>query len=164
MDKLRISIFAASLIAVGWTIPIHAQMATMDEALTVANNWVELIIQKKGGWGDANSAFVYDIQEFKRGNRTIGYFFNVKPVGYIVVSLRKELEPVKAYSAKCNLDPQSNEGMADLLKGKMLGIINAIEKRFGPLHLARTQDVGRIVEINYREAWAELQGDVSKLD
>jgi hypothetical protein len=164
MENLRITILIASLLAVGLTIPIHAQMAAMDEALTVANNWIDLIIQKKGGWGDANTAYVYDIQEFKRGNRTIGYFCNVNPVGYIILSLRKELAPVKAYSAKCNLDPQSDEGMADLLKGKMLGIINAIEKQAGPLQSARTENVSRIVEINYRDAWAELQGDVSKLD
>jgi hypothetical protein len=161
MENIRNKILVALLIAAGLTLPIQAKMATMDEALNVASNWIELVIQKKGGWGDANDAFVQDIQEFKQGQRTIGYFCNVNPVGCIIVSLRKELAPIKAYSARCNLDPTSNEGMADLIKGKMEEILNVIEQQAGPIQTARTEDVGRLVEINYSNAWAELEGDIS---
>jgi hypothetical protein len=161
MENLRNKIMVALLIAVGLTIPIQANMATMDEAITVASNWIDLVIQRKGGWGDANTAFLQDIKEFKSGHRTIGYFCNVKPVGYIIVSLRKELAPIKAYSARSNLDPTSGEGMADLLKGKMEGILNAIEQQTGPIQSARTEDVSALVEINYSNAWAELEGDIS---
>jgi len=161
MENLRIKILLALLIAVGLTLPIQAKMATMDEALNVASNWIDLVIQKKGGWGDANSAFVQDIQEFKQDQRTIGYFCNVKPLGYIIVSLRKELAPIKAYSARSDLDPASSEGMADLIKGKMEGILNAIEQQAGPIQTARTEDVSRLLEINYGNAWAELEGDIS---
>jgi len=161
MENLRNKILVALLIAVGLTIPIQAKMATMDEALNVASNWIDLVIQKKGSWGDANTAFIQDIQEFKQGQRTIGYFCNVEPVGYIIVSLRKELAPIKAYSARCNLDPAFGEGMADLIKGKMEEILNAIEQQAGPIQTARTEDVSRLVEINYGNAWAELEGDIS---
>jgi hypothetical protein len=133
MKNIRKIIMVALLMTVGlMTIPIQAQMATTNEALTVANNWIDVIIQKKGGWGDANSAYVESIEEFNRGGRTVGYFCNVKPVGHIVLSLRKELAPVKAYSAKSNLDPKSEEGMADLIKGKMEDILKVIEQKAGP--------------------------------
>lgn len=161
MENLRNKILLALLIAMGLTITIQAKMATMDEALNVASNWIDLVIQKKGGWGDANTAFVQDIQEFKQGQRTIGYFCNVKPIGYIIVSLRRELAPIKAYSDRSDLDPTSTEGMADLIKGKMEEILNAIEQQAGPIQTARTEDVSRLVEINYSNAWAELEGDIS---
>jgi hypothetical protein len=81
-----------------------------------------------------------------------------------VLSLRKELAPVKAYSARCDLDPKSEEGMADLIKGKMEDILKAIEQKAGPIQSARTEDVANIVEINYSNSWANLQGDISTVD
>ena len=40
----------------------------------------------------------------------------MKPTGYIVISLHKELSPIKFYSEVSDLEPESNEGMADLIK------------------------------------------------
>ncbi len=87
-------------------------MATRNEALTVASNWITMIIQKKGDWGGSETAEIDEIHEFKRGERVLGYLFRVKPRGYIIVPLRKEMAPVKAYSAKSDLDPESEEEMA----------------------------------------------------
>jgi hypothetical protein len=160
MKKLMLSILIVCLAVMGTWSPVRAQMATMDEALTVARNWIRVIIQKKGDWGGYETAEVFEIQEFKRGERFVGYFCRVNPKGYIVVSLRRELAPVKAYSAVNDLDPESEEGMADLLKGSMERILNRInqvmrlEKAGGP------ERVTDILEIDYRDAWGELEGDV----
>lgn len=164
MDKLKNTILIASLVLVGLTIPVRAEMATMDEALTVAKNWVTMIIHHEGDWGGSKSAVVEAIQEFKRGNRVVGYFCRVKPKGYIVVSLRKELAPVKAYSATGYLDPESEEGMADMLKSDMERPLNAIEKELGPIKSARTEDVQRILKVNQRSAWEELEPDVQTFE
>jgi len=161
MKNIRNTILVAFLLFAGLTMPIRAKIATMSEALTVANNWISVTIQEKGGWGDANMAYVEDIQEFRRWRRMIGYFCNVKPRGFIVISLRRELAPVKAYSTRSNLDPECEEGMADLIKGRMEGILDTIEKLVGPVQTARTGDVANIVEIDYSSAWAELEGDIS---
>jgi len=160
MDKLRNTILIASLVLVGLTIPVRAEMATMDEALTVANNWINLIVQKTGSWGDANTAYVEDIQEFKRGKRVVGYFCRVKPKGYIVVSLRKELAPVKACSSTGYLDPESEEGMADMLKGRMERMLDAIEQQPAPNRSGTDPNVQSTVRIDYRPAWEELEPDV----
>jgi len=164
MKNIRKTILIALLLVAGLTMPIRAKIATTNEALTVANNWIRMIIQEKGGWGDAKTAFVKDIEEFKRGRRMIGYFCNVKPSGYIVISLRRELAPVKAYSVRSNLDPDCEEGMPDLIKGRMERILDTIEKLVGPVHTARTEDVANIVEIDYSSAWAELEGDISTVE
>ena len=135
------------------TPSVPAQTATMDEALIVAENWIERIVLNQENWGCYDWAQVADIQEFKRADRVIGYFCRIEPVGFIIVSLRKELAPVKAYSADCNLDPDCDEGMADLIKMKMEAILDAIEQ---PIQLQGAGSVQDILEIDYRPAWDEL--------
>jgi len=161
MKKLPITILIASLLVTCLTSHIQAQMAEREQALTVAKNWIQLIIHKKGNWGGSPTAEIEEIQEFKRGDRVIGYFCQVKPKGHIIVSLRKELAPVKAYSATCDLNPQSNKGLVDLVKGKMERIVDQIEQRFGPVNQVRSEDLERILEIDYRQSWDELErGDL----
>jgi len=135
-------------------------MATWGEALTVANSWIARIMETEGYWGGYDRAEVEYIQEFTRNGRVIGYFCRVNPVGFIVVSLRKELAPVKAYSAECNLDPESNEGMADLLKMKMEGLLDAIEQPIRLFGVDAGADVQGLLEIDYRPAWDKLCGEV----
>ena len=163
MKRLILKILIVCLAIMGRGLPVRAQMATMDEALTVATNWITVIIQKKGDWGGSETAEVDEIQEFKRGDRVVGYFCRVKPMGYIVVSLRKELAPVKAYSAKSDLDPKSEEGMADLLKGSMERILDRVEQVIDPDKADGTEELSDILEIDYRNAWNELEGDVEAL-
>ncbi len=160
MRNAIITFMFLSLVIIGVSSPVRAEMATMDEGLTVAKNWITLIIEKKGDWGGSGIAEVKAIQEFKRGERVIGYFCHVKPRGFIVISLRRELAPVKAYSAVNDLDPKSDEGMADIIKGGMERILNAIEQKIGPLESVRPEDLESILEINYRGAWDELGVDV----
>ena len=160
MKRLVLTILIASLAVMGLSSPVIAEMATMDDALTVANNWITLIIEKKGDWGGSETAEVEEIQEFKRGERVIGYFCHVKPKGYIVISLHKELVPVKAYSAKHNLDPESDEGMADLVKGGLERVLNSIEEQLGPVETLQTTDLEKHLEVNYRQSWQQLTDDV----
>jgi hypothetical protein len=165
MKKPIIITLIACLAIVGLASPVRAQsvaeMVTRDEARTVAQNWITLIIQKKGDWGGSETAEVEEIQEFKRGERVLGYFCSVKPQGFIVISLRKQLAPVKAYSAISNLDPRSDEGLADVIKGGMERVLNAIERQIGPMESVRSQDLENILEINYHQSWEELGGDAA---
>jgi len=159
MEKLKNTILIALLLVIGLTLPLRAQKATINDALTVANNWVSLILDKKGAWGDANTAYVEDIKELKRGGRTLGYFCQVWPKGYIIVSLHKKLAPVKAYSATCDLNTESEEGMADLIKDRMERILGRIDEEARKLKVPPDEVMARILEVNYRRAWDELQVD-----
>lgn len=136
--------------------PVQAQKVTNEEAQIIADNWISLVIHAKGSWGGSPNAEVADIQEFKRGERIIGYFCQVKPQGYIVISLYTGLAPVKTYSETSDLDPESEEGMADLIKLKMAGILDQSEQLVGPLDTASTEDLDDILEVNYRSEWTEL--------
>jgi len=159
MKKLALTVLVIALLVISLISPVQAEIATMGEALTVANNWITVMIQNNGTWGDANTAYVEDVQEFKRDGRFLGYFCRVRPKGFIIVSIRKELAPVKAYSATGTLAPECDEGLTDLIKDRMEGILKNIEKEVGPINTARTEDVSRLVDIDYRSVWAELERD-----
>jgi hypothetical protein len=164
MKNITFGILIASLAAMVFTSEVRAEIVTTDEALVVANNWIDAIIQKKGSWGEAESAYVNSIQEFKRGERILGYFCKVEPVGYIIVSLRKEFAPVKAYSARTELDPDMDEGMADLLKDKMEYILDKVEEHFGSVTTARSEDVSSLFEVDYKEAWEVLEKGILPIE
>jgi hypothetical protein len=161
MKDLTTTILSCLLVAVIFISPVRGVTATWDEALTVAENWIVKVMNNKGHWGGSDWAQVEGIQEFKRGDRVIGYFCYVKPVGFIVTSLRKELAPIKAYSTESNLDPESDEGLADLLKMKMEGILDAMEKPVRLFNTTKSYNVNNMLEIDYRPVWEELCGEVT---
>lgn len=165
MKRLMIVMLIACMVLLGLRLPVQAesagnQIVSMDEALTVANNWITLIIYNEGSWGGSETAEVAEIQEFKRGDRLIGYFCRIEPRGFIVISLRQELAPIKAYSETSDLNPESEEGLADVIKGSMERILDWIEQLAGPIESAQAIDLDNILKINYRPAWEELVGNV----
>jgi hypothetical protein len=155
------SIILISLaVSVVFALPATADMVTKDEALTVAKNWVNLIIQKEGNWGDSETASVQEIQEFKLGERTVGYYCRVSPKGNVVISLHKELAPVKAYSEISDLDPASDKRMTGFIKRDMQRTLDKLEKQAGTVELAKSEDVQTITKTDQRDTWEKLEQDV----
>lgn len=159
MKNLKIKILIASFAAMVLITPVRAQIVTMDEALNVANNWIALTLQKKGDWGGSDMAAIGEVQELKRGQRTIGYFCSVLPKGYIIISLSKQLAPVKACSETSDMNLECDDGVAKLIKDSMERIINKIEKEVGPIYSVRKQDLSNFLEIDYSDSWAKLNKD-----
>jgi hypothetical protein len=157
MKSLIITFLVASTTVTGLALPVRAQLVTEDEALMVANNWITLMIQKRGDWGGSETAVVDRIQPFTKNGRTIGYFCNVQPQGHIIISLRRELIPVKAFSDTSNLNPDSDEGLPGLLKGCMERIVKQIEEQVGPIATAKAEALDKIIEKNHLNSWAELE-------
>jgi len=135
---------------------VQAEMATMDEALVVAENWIRLIIDTEGRWGTSDTAYIETVDEFVAGNQVVGYHCRVHPRGFIVLSLHTELAPVKAYSAICNLNSEAADGMADLLKAEMKGILDSLEEQHGGFGLS-AQSQG-VLAPGYLPAWRALGG------
>jgi hypothetical protein len=163
MKTILISIIGTALLAL-WTLPVQAQTVTEEDAFTVAQNWVTLILKTEGKWGDSETAGVLDIQEFKRGDRVIGYFCRVWPKGYIITSLRKELAPVKVYSDTGDLDPLLEEGMADLIKGEMEQILLEVDKLMGPIPVPPDEQGQSFLEFDYRASWENLGKDITAFE
>ena len=145
-----------------------AEMASVDDAFIVAENWIELITETQGRWGDCDTAYVETVEEFVGAHQILGYFCRVKPKGYIVISLHKALAPVKAYSPTCDIDPECVEGMTDLLKGRMERVLDSFPQRIGDIRLAQAPDVQNAIPIDYGPMWRALgageQSDVTSSD
>jgi hypothetical protein len=161
MRNLTITILGVLLVVMVLISPGRAEMATSDEALTIANNWISLIIHLKGDWGGATTTKIKEIQELKRGKRILGYVCLVEPDGFIVVSVHKELAPVKAYSAYSNMDPQPDQGLADLIKGCMERVVVAVEKHVGPMASAKSRRIREVLEVDYHSCWGQLEVDAA---
>ena len=138
-------------VLLGCVTCVRAELTTEQEALRVARNHVRLMVLQ-GRWATAGNPEVGAIQEFKRGQRVLGYFCPVKPMGFVVLSLHRELEPVKAFSATCDLDPTLEEGMPALLKDQMEGILDAVAAKLG--RAVKPDDQFQpLLQINYRPAF-----------
>jgi len=156
MNRMSKLLLCAGLVMLLFCGTLSAEIIDMKAARTVAENWVTTIIDYKGQWGDADKAFVSEVSEFKRGDRVIGYFCTVEPSGFIIVSLIEGLAPIKAYSTTSYLDPESNEGPADLMKFQLERRLDVIEKEVGSLNAVKSADLDRLLEIDYRDAWQKL--------
>lgn len=147
-SMINITYATVTLLMAG-TLCVRAELTSEQEALNIARNYVRFILLNEGNWGESDRAEVVSIQEFKRGDRVLGYFCRVRPQGFLVLSLHKELAPVKAYSSRCNLNPQAEAGPTDLIKGKMEGVLNDIEGQLGR-PLRPDDQIGGLLELNYR--------------
>jgi hypothetical protein len=159
MKNLLFIALIASLAIIAIGQPVRAEMATMDEALNVTKNWVTLIIHKRGSWGGSKMAEVQEIKEFKVGDRVLGYFCRIRPQGFIIISLHKELIPVKAFSETAVIVGEVDKGMIDFIKKGMERTINGVEKKIGPINLAKPQALLDHLETDYRPFWNELNCD-----
>ena len=158
MRSFRISIPSAAVMLLVSTVAVRAELSTEQEALTIARNYVSLVLVNEGDWGGSEVAEVVSIEEFRRGDRTLGYFCPVQPQGFLVLSLHKELAPVKAYSVWSNLDSEADQGLTDLLKDKMQAILNAVENKLGR-PLKPDDNFGDLLEINYRPVYDVLAAE-----
>ncbi|MGD8922359.1 MAG: hypothetical protein PVH24_03860, partial [Candidatus Zixiibacteriota bacterium] len=87
MKRLKIFwLFAVALVLLLCQV-LPAQTADPNTARIVAQNWVNTIIDYYGSWAGADEAYIADVIEFKRGNRTLGYYCTVEPGGFVLVSL-----------------------------------------------------------------------------
>jgi hypothetical protein len=158
--KRIIMFFIITSLAIVGLPTVQAGAVNKDQALQVAKNWVSYIVHRKGSWGGAIDASVLEVLEFQRNNRTIGYFCPVQPQGYVVISLLRELVPVKAYSTSGDLDPTSEEGMADLLKTTMMNLLDQTIAKVGPLDTANQQDLQNFLGITCHRSWEEIEQGV----
>ncbi len=151
---LFLIILCASLFAIVPTA--FAQPITSQEAAIVASNWLTLVWSKTGDWGGTTRPSLANVEEYKRGNRTLGYFCKVNPSGYILVSLLRGLPPITAYSTTCNLDLSVDEGPGDLLKYWPERVLNQIEKQLGPLSGVTPDRLRPLLAIDNTDVWNML--------
>lgn len=140
----------------GLTATGFGAAVTPEEARLAAENWITMVLAVEGSWGGSATATITKFQEFTRAGRQLGYFCGVEPQGYLVLSLLKELGPVKAWAANDNLDPDLEEGLTDLIKDGMERMLNSLELRLGPATTAKSSALSALLDQTYYELWEEL--------
>lgn len=154
MRRLIIAVTLLALAALPAAAEHRPPTATVTEAEIVAANWIALILHSQGHWGGAGTAALAEVRPFQRGGRLLGYLCRVEPQGFIIVSLRRELSPVKACSETSGLDPESDAGIADAIKLGMEQELDAIEVSVPSRATAGT--AGAALEGDRHPAWDEL--------
>ena len=126
-----------------------ATLATDEEALLVAQNWVTRTVSRSGDWAGEEHPAVEAPEELLVDGQLVGWCFPVRPEGHVVVPVIKELSPVKAYSDACELSVRDADGFARLLREGLAAQIGYIEER------ADAESHRSAVEKN-RRAWDVL--------
>jgi hypothetical protein len=153
---------AITLALIQWANPTAAQIVTLEEARNVAENWITRTIILRGDWGGYPSASIANIEEIRRDGLLLGYWCHIEPEGHIVVSLRRELAPVRAYSETWDGDPACDADVVDIIKAGMATIRDFIEEHFGPLEAADSRAIMSMAEFDYRSAWDILEREPSE--
>ena len=110
-------------------------IVTSEDAMTVAENFIEHQIEVRGGWGESPWAEIAEMKELRRGDRLLGYHISVAPAGHIVVPITEMLTPVKSFSYTEDHVTESEVGYWQLLKDAMEHSLVQLEQVYGPLHL-----------------------------
>ena len=150
---LLIWLLGISLVVAGDTT---LQSATEDEAMIVAQAWLDRVVQMTGEWGDHANGLVTDCTELRRGDRVIGYYCTAKPSGFLVVSLYKCLAPVKFYFPKGNISSESEEGLAGFVKDILANVLDGLEVLAGPLDSVSREVATAVLEFDHNELWSDL--------
>lgn len=149
-------LLACAMTAVGLAGgPACAEMVNPKEAAVVAENHVRLILSEDGAWGASPTAHVSTVKELRRGEHLLGYYCPVEPDGYLIVSLYKDLPPVRAFSFRGMIDPASDEGTADILKARFELVERAFERALGRPILP-DDDLRPYLDADSRPKWAIL--------
>nr|NQU93994.1 C10 family peptidase [Bacteroidota bacterium] len=155
--KKIIKIFAISLgLLLLTNISLMSQKVTEAEALNVASNWITLIQHNEGSWGGCEEARVEKIEELSINDRQVGYYCQVEPDGFILVSLYKGLAPVKACATLGKFDVNNDQEQSTLLKQCMENVISAVEEQVGPIEDATNTDLIEILEVHHQSTWDML--------
>nr|MBC7244183.1 C10 family peptidase [Chloroflexota bacterium] len=136
--------------------PDNDHIATCEEARTVAENWLRLIVERDGQWSGEKHPSIDNLTELRRGDLLLGYYASVQPQGYVVISFLKDFPPIRAYSIDSSLNPDAEGGMADLLKDVAEAQIKFLIQQFGGLEKARTEEIDESASIANRLAWLYL--------
>jgi len=149
---MRYAIAALLLGAIGFSGAAHAETVPIEQAQQVADNFVQMMVVQKEGWGAHERATAMAVVPFTRGERLLGYACPVDPAGYVVVSAYRELAPIRAYSMKSDLDIDDDTGPTDALKILQEEVLDGVEAALGR-GIRANDDFRAVIGMDFEEAW-----------
>jgi len=154
--KTKLIVFFSVFFTFTCFTKITGQVVTREEAAVIAQNWINIIIDQYEGWGEYDKANPEIVYPLERNGQQLGFYCQVKPEGFIVMSLRKELAPVKVYSERGRIDMDLDIGMPDLIKDCMQTIVDGINQQAGSIETLSNDQLKKILEIDYSASWQQV--------
>lgn len=130
------------------------QFVTMDEAGIIAKNWVQMKVDYYGSWGGSVSPQAGQIEEMHSEKNLIAYYCVVLPKGTIILSARKEIGPIIAYST--NDDFFLNKSVADDMNSLIASQMDTLISIFGPLDEMSTDVFDMTLNFNKIANWNDV--------
>ncbi len=109
----------------------RSEAVTGLDAVVIASNFVDHMIDIYGKWGDAKEAEVVSCDDVWRGDMLLGYYVTISPSGYVFVPATRWLAPVKSFSFTESFDPESDTGYWQLVKDAVESACKTIEETYG---------------------------------
>jgi parallel beta-helix repeat protein/predicted outer membrane repeat protein len=145
--------------------PARAETATAVEMETVCQNWLSLIVHTDGGWAGAAVPTIRSVSDIVstdpalasggRG-RLLGRCYSIAPRGHVVVSVLKNMAPVKIYSDESDLDVVSGNRPAELVREILESNARAFIETYGDLDVSVARGDERLVDSRHRADWDQL--------
>jgi len=88
----------------GVTAPAFAAPVSEEQARIVAKNYLRHVVETFNRW-DGNIPIIRSITPIQYNNTKVFWHLHLDPSGYLLVSTRDELSPVKVYSEQGIFDP-----------------------------------------------------------
>ena len=114
---------------------LQARIATADEMETVCRNWVSYIVTERGKWAESPVPEFGETRMLTKDGQLLAHCFAIKPIGYVVVPILKELPPIKAYSTESDLDVSATGGVTQLLRDVLADRLKRYVDIYGDLEV-----------------------------
>ncbi len=159
-----ILILTVIALAAGIFLPAiaRAETASADEMTHVCENWLSYMVAQAGAWGGVQNPQISDVRNIIVNDTLVGRFYFIRPTGYVVVPVLKELAPVKAYSDENSLDIEEADGFALLLRQVLQSRTQLYVEVYGSLDAVQPDDEQPLYDVSNRRKWDAF--DVSPKD
>jgi hypothetical protein len=154
--NLKVSVFMLVLLILWLPSRSFGEIATRNEARTVAENWIRLIVERDGSWAGSKEPKIRELTGLKSGDLEVAYFALIDPEGFIVISLLKDFAPILAYSTGGGLGPDSNNGIVAHIKSVSEKRMNLFLKRAGGMQGEKPNKYGEKTRRENKELWDQL--------
>ncbi len=131
----------------------RAETASADEMTQVCENWLSYTVTQTGDWAGVQNPQIDNVRDIIVDDTLVGRFYSIRPTGYVVVPVLKELAPVKAYSDENSLDIEEADGFALLLRQVLQSRTQLYIEVYGSLDAVQPDDQQPLYAFSNRRKW-----------
>ena len=156
MSTAGISIFVAVILMALYS-SAWAEKANIAEMESVCRNWLTHMTYYKGEWGGSPVPEISSVQDLVENDTLLARVFFIRPNGYVVVPVLKELPPVQAYSDENGININDPEGFPALLREVLLHRIRLYVQIYGSLEASQPDTGEVLLDRTQRQEWNRFQ-------